>query len=111
MCLLFDDVCKCINIGKRLQAYVRLSIRTRSVKPAAPSGYSEYQDELEMYTTIFGRIISYNHSIFGDYLKEILTKYEDQELSQSSTEASSSDTNVSKVVNTASDPVVTKDNE
>lgn len=57
---------------KRLLAYVRL-INTSKVQPPPPPGYTDFANELEMYTA-FRRITFYNYSVFGEYYHDVLTK-------------------------------------
>lgn len=87
----------------------------RTAKPPPPYGYTEYQNELEMFTNIFSRVVNYNHAVFGDYLKAMITKVEEEELAKTTDlgggSRSSSETNVSTVVNTASDTVITEDDK
>lgn len=62
-------------IGKRLQTYVSCFTRfAPSSLPPPPPGFTHFADELESIANAFKLIMMYNHSIFGDYFTQVLTK-------------------------------------
>uniref|UniRef100_A0A1A9ULR9 T-complex protein 11-like protein 1 n=1 Tax=Glossina austeni TaxID=7395 RepID=A0A1A9ULR9_GLOAU len=60
---------------KRLQTYFRLmlDLKTGSAPPPPP-GFIDFKGELESYAIALKRVIAYNHSVFGDYFSQILSK-------------------------------------
>lgn len=60
-------------LGKRLHAYFRLVLGSKSGMPPPPPGYADYQDELQGFAAALRRVILYNHSVFGEYFLEVLT--------------------------------------
>lgn len=60
--------------AKRLDGYVRVTLRSNGSIPPPPSGFADYQEELVAFIASFRRLVSYNHAVFGEHFHQILNK-------------------------------------
>ncbi|EDV45955.1 T-complex protein 11-like protein 2 [Drosophila erecta] len=61
-------------MAKRLDGYVRVTLRSNGSIPPPPSGFADYQEELVAFIASFRRLVSYNHAVFGEHFHQILNK-------------------------------------
>ncbi|XP_017064137.1 T-complex protein 11-like protein 2 [Drosophila eugracilis] len=61
-------------MAKRLDGYVRVTLRSNGSIPPPPAGFADYQEELVAFIASFRRLVSYNHAVFGEHFHQILNK-------------------------------------
>ncbi|XP_017048278.1 T-complex protein 11-like protein 1 [Drosophila ficusphila] len=59
-------------MAKRLDGYVRVTLRSNGSIPPPPAGFVDYQEELVAFIASFRRLVSYNHAVFGEHFHQIL---------------------------------------
>jgi len=71
--------------AKRLDGYVRVTLRSNGSIPPPPSGFVDFQEELVAFIASFRRLVSYNHAVFGEHFHKILNKAMGDEETESTT--------------------------
>ncbi|KAH8317446.1 hypothetical protein KR074_005075 [Drosophila pseudoananassae] len=61
-------------MAKRLDGYVRVTLRSNGSIPPPPAGFVDFQEELVAFIASFRRLVSYNHAVFGEHFQEILSR-------------------------------------
>ncbi|XP_016967787.1 T-complex protein 11-like protein 2 [Drosophila biarmipes] len=61
-------------MAKRLDGYVRVTLRSNGSIPPPPAGFADFQEELVAFIASFRRLVSYNHAVFGEHFHQILSK-------------------------------------
>ncbi|BFG02937.1 T-complex protein 11-like protein 2 [Drosophila madeirensis] len=61
-------------MAKRLDLFVRVSLRADNHIPPPPAGFKEFEDELTALISSLLRLITYNHAVFGEQFFKILEK-------------------------------------
>nr|XP_016931741.1 T-complex protein 11-like protein 1 [Drosophila suzukii]XP_016931742.1 T-complex protein 11-like protein 1 [Drosophila suzukii] len=72
-------------MAKRLDGYVRVTLRSNGSIPPPPSGFVDFQEELVAFIASFRRLVSYNHAVFGEHFHKILNKAMGDEETESTT--------------------------
>ncbi|XP_037725670.1 T-complex protein 11-like protein 1 [Drosophila subpulchrella] len=70
-------------MAKRLDGYVRVTLRSNGSIPPPPAGFVDFQEELVAFIASFRRLVSYNHAVFGEHFHKILNKALSEEETES----------------------------
>ncbi|XP_059614081.1 T-complex protein 11-like protein 1 isoform X2 [Phlebotomus argentipes] len=62
-------------IWKRFTTYLRMCMYAKNIPPTPP-GFVEFARELEAVSNSFKSLTSYNHAVYGEYYREMISKFD-----------------------------------